>query len=105
MKNHICIFFVVLFFSVCVHAQNNAIIKEYKKSFPTYDFSDPNPIPLLTQVYPYFRYDGFSNKAVNKEWKVIELSNDYVTVLILPEIGGKVWAAIEKQNNKPFLYY
>ncbi|HYJ64930.1 MAG TPA: DUF5107 domain-containing protein, partial [Parafilimonas sp.] len=64
-----------------------------------------NPIPLLTQVYPYFRYDGFSNKAVNKEWKVVELSNDYVTVLVLPEIGGKVWAAIEKKSNRPFLYY
>jgi Tfp pilus assembly protein PilF len=88
-----------------VHAQNDATIKEYKQSFPTYAFSDPNPIPLLTQVYPYFRYDGFSIKAINKEWKVVELSNDYITVMILPEIGGKIWAAIEKKNNRPFLYY
>ena len=56
-------------------------------------------------MYPYFRYDGFSNKAINKEWKVVELSNDYISVLILPEIGGKVWAAIEKKNDRPFLYY
>jgi hypothetical protein len=61
-----------------LHAQNNATIKEYKQSFPTYAFSDPNPIPLLTQVYPYFRYDGYSTKAVNKEWKVVELDNDYI---------------------------
>jgi predicted Zn-dependent protease len=105
MKKNAFLFFAVLFFSICAQAQNNATIKEYKKSFPTYDFSDPNPIPLLTQVYPYFRYDGFSNKAINKDWKVVELSNDYITVLILPEIGGKVWAAIEKKNERPFLYY
>ncbi len=90
---------------MCAKAQNNATIKDYKKSFPTYDFSDPNPIPLLTQVYPYFRYDGFSTKATNKEWKVVELSNDYITVLILPEIGGKIWAAIENKNQRSFLYY
>ncbi|MGI8950999.1 MAG: DUF5107 domain-containing protein [Chitinophagaceae bacterium] len=105
MKKHIIIFCAVLFFSVCVNAQNNASIKEYKKQFPTYAFSDPNPIPLLTQVYPYFRYDGFSTKGINKKWKVVELSNDYITLIILPEIGGKIWAAIEKKNNRPFLYY
>lgn len=105
MNKYSFIFFAVSFFSICVSAQNNATVKEYKKSFPTYDFSDPNPIPLLTQVYPYFRYDGFSNKAINKEWKVVELSNEYITVLILPEIGGKIWAAIEKKNDRPFLYY
>ena len=97
-----CCIFCALF---TLHAQNNASFKEYKQVFPTYAFSDPNPIALLTNVYPYFRYDGFSTKAVNKEWKVVELSNDYIKLLILPEIGGKIWAAIEKQNNKPFLYY
>lgn len=104
MIKHLFIFLFTLF-SINASAQNSATIKEYKKPFPTYQFSDPNPIPLLTQVYPYFRYDGFSNKVIDKDWKVVELSNDYITVLILPEIGGKVWAAIEKKNNRPFLYY
>ena len=96
MKRFAAIFYTLLFLSLSLHAQNNATVKEYKQSFPTYAFSDPNPIPLLTQVYPYFRYDGFTSKAVNKEWKVIELSNDYIRVIILPEIGGKIWTAIEK---------
>ncbi|HEX5151133.1 MAG TPA: DUF5107 domain-containing protein [Parafilimonas sp.] len=104
MKQYIFISYCLLQ-SLHLLAQNNAVIKEYKQSFPTYAFSDPNPIPLLTQVYPYFRYDGYSTKAVNKEWKVVELDNDYIKLLVLPEIGGKIWAAIEKQNNKPFLYY
>src|SRR6476661_2939820 len=105
MKKYSPIFCCLLCVSITLHAQNNATVKEYKQSFPTYVFSDPNPIPLLTQVYPYFRYDGFSTKAVNKEWKVVELDNDYIKVIILPEIGGKIWAAIDKQNDKPFLYY
>ena len=82
-----------------------AKIQEYKKEFPTYPFSDPSPIPMNTAVYPYFRYDGFTAKAVGREWKVVELENSWIRLLILPEIGGKVWAAIEKSTNKPFLYY
>ena len=82
-----------------------ATIREYTKSFPTYPFSDPSPVPLLTNVYPYFRYDGFTDKAVDKKWKVVELENDYIRLLILPEIGGKIWAAIEKSTGRPFLYY
>ncbi|WP_431214110.1 glycoside hydrolase domain-containing protein [Puia sp. P3] len=82
-----------------------AKVQEYKKDFPTYPFSDPSPIPMNTAVYPYFRYDGFTTKAVDKQWKVVELENQWIRLLILPEIGGKVWAAIEKSTNKPFLYY
>jgi len=105
MSIHTYTFCSILFFSVSLHAQNNAIIKEYKQSFPTYAFSDPNPMPLLTQVYPYFRYDGFTDKPVQKEWKVVELENDYIKLMILPEIGGKIWSAVEKSTGKPFIYY
>jgi tetratricopeptide (TPR) repeat protein len=82
-----------------------ATIREYEQSFPTYPFGDPSPIPLLSPVYPYFRYDGFTSTPVDKKWKVVALENDYIRLLILPEIGGKVWAAIEKSTNRPFLYY
>ncbi|MDP4251325.1 MAG: DUF5107 domain-containing protein [Bacteroidota bacterium] len=82
-----------------------ATIKEYLKTFPTYPFSDPSPVPLLSEVYPYFRFDGFTTQKVNRQWKVVELENDYIRLLILPEIGGKIWAAIEKSTNRPFLYY
>jgi len=80
------------------------MIKEYKKTFTTYPFGDPNPIPLLSPVYPYHRFDGFTTTPVQKEWKVVELENDYIRLLILPEIGGKIWTAIEKSTGKSFLY-
>src|SRR4051794_24921732 len=70
----------------------NATIKEYKKEFTTYPFSDPDPVPKVGKFYPYFRFDGYTNKPVQKEWKVVELENDYIRLMVLPEIGGKVWA-------------
>ena len=53
--------------------QGSAKIKEYKKVFKTYPFSDPDPIPEVGKVYPYYRFDGYTNKPVDKEWKVVEL--------------------------------
>lgn len=88
-----------------VSAQQDAKVKEYNQVFRTYPFSDPDPIPEMSKIYPYFRYDGYTNNAVNKEWKVVELENDYIKVLILPQIGGKIWAAIDKSNNKSFIYH
>lgn len=87
-------------------AQNKpATIKESKKVFTTYDFSDPNPIPEMGKVYPYYRFDGYTNIPVQKEWKIVELENDFITVMVLPEIGGKIWGAWEKSTGKPFIYY
>lgn len=96
---------ILLFGSLFVNAQNKPTIKEYKKVFTTYPFSDPDPIPKPdTKVYPYYRFDGFTDKPVQKEWKVVELENDYIKLTILPEIGGKVWSAIEKSTGKDIVY-
>ena len=85
-------------------AQAPSSIKVFQQSFVTYPFSDPDPIASQTAIYPYYRFDGFTNKPVNKKWTVVELENDYIKVLILPEIGGKIWTAIDKTTGKEFLY-
>lgn len=101
----ICCCLLVLGIAIQTIAQDKpATVKEYQKTYTTYPFSDPNPIALLSPVYPYFRFDGFTTTPVQKSWKVVELENDYIRLLILPEIGGKIWTAIDKTTNKPFLY-
>lgn len=82
-----------------------ARIREYRDTFPTYPFSDPDPIPVVGRIYPYFRFDGFTATARPQAWKVVELENDFIRVLILPEIGGKIWAAVEKRTGRPFIYF
>lgn len=96
------IFLVTCIISI---AQQKSTVREYKKIFTTYPFSDPDPIPEVGRIYPYYRFDGYTNSPVQKEWKVVELENNYIKVMILPEIGGKIWAAIEKTTGKPFIYY
>ena len=84
-----------------------ATIIEEKKQIPTYPYSDPNPIPILgdnDKIYPYFKFQGYSHKSELKEWKVVKLENDYIEVYVLPEIGGKVYGAIEKSTGEEFIY-
>ncbi|HAO06974.1 MAG TPA: DUF5107 domain-containing protein, partial [Chryseobacterium sp.] len=95
----------LLFCSSSYAQLQKASIRQYQKVFTTYDYSDPNPIANLTNIYPYFRFDGFTEKPAQKEWKVVELENDFIKLMILPEIGGKIWSAIEKSTGKPFIYY
>ncbi|MEP6951623.1 MAG: DUF5107 domain-containing protein [Ginsengibacter sp.] len=105
MRKLIGLFQFLLLLCNVAWPQQKATIKEYNKSFTTYPFSDPDPVPGMNKIYPYYRFDGYTDKPVQKEWKVVELENDYIKVMILPEIGGKIWTAIEKSTGKPFLYY
>ncbi len=92
---------------VMFHLLNGQVpvsVKETTKTFKTYAFSDPNPIPSKSLIYPYFRFDGFTDKPVDKPWKVVELENQYIKLMVLPEIGGKIWSAWEKSTGLPFIY-
>jgi hypothetical protein len=88
-------------------AQKATVTEEYRE-LKTYPYSEPNPNPILMgknfKIYPYFSFDGFSLTAETKKWKVVKLENDYIEVYILPEVGGKVWGAIEKSTGKEFIY-
>ncbi len=86
-----------------------ARITEELRTLTTYPYSDPNPVPAFTKarktkIYPYHLFDGYTTKSVEKKWKVVKLENDYIEVYVLPEIGGKVWGAIEKSTGNEFLY-
>jgi len=71
----------------------------------TYPFSDPDPVPATAETrYPYFRYDGSTDSAEPHDWQTVVLENDRIRVTLLPEVGGKVWAATDKVTGRDFLY-
>ena len=102
-------FLSVMFLACCFNgslcAQSDAQIYERTCDAKTYPFSDPSPVATPNNsYYPYFRFDGFSMQAQEKQWKMVVLENDYVKLTVTPEIGGKIWGAIDKVNNKEFVY-
>ena len=75
-----------------------ASITEQTRSIKTYPFSDPDPVPNLTRkpvIYPYFAFDGYSEQGAPQNWQVVELENDHIRLSVLPQVGGKVFGAVE----------
>lgn len=79
------IILVIFFFSGMVgYTQQDVTIREYYETFKTYSFTDPDPVPNMIplrkigSIYPYFRFDGYTNVSQEKEWKVVEMENDYI---------------------------
>ncbi len=104
MKTVFTLIIFLLFSGIIVQAQK-ATISEQKVKMKTFMYSDPNPVPDMSKNYPYFRFDGFTNKATDKEWNMVIMENPYVKVYIATEIGGKIWGAIEKSTGGEFLYF
>ena len=91
---------------ICCSSES-AIISEDYRTLKTYPFSDPNPIPILTKdsrLYPYHSFEGYSHEGFPKDWKVVKMENPHIEVYVLPEVGGKVWGAIDKSNGEEFIY-
>ena len=108
------IFLVSIFlFTWSCASSDKAWIEEREETIKTYPFSEPDPVPILTRsglwgrgarLYPYFFFDKFSKTSLDKEWKVIRMENPYIAVSVLPEVGGKVWGALEKSTGNEFIY-
>lgn len=95
---------VVILFSYRTVAQV-AIVTESKQTFRTYPFGDPDPVARMGNIYPYFRFEGYSITPVDREWNIVTLENPYIKLLIAPEMGGKVLGAFEKSTGKAFIYF
>lgn len=95
---------VLMVLSTRAPAQN-AAVSESVQVFRTYPFSDPDPVARMGNIYPYFRFQGYTNRPLDHPWKIITLENAYIRVLVAPGIGGKILGAFEKSTGRAFIYY
>lgn len=56
------------------------------------------------KVYPLPFIDRISTRATDRAWRAIFLENEYVKVMILPEIGGRIHAILDKTNDYDAIY-
>jgi tetratricopeptide (TPR) repeat protein len=101
--------FYVIFLTITASVSGQTV-NETSRAIKTYPYADPNPVPSMGvnnnigRFYPYFMFDAYSNKDTVQRWKVVTLDNEYITVSVLPEVGGKVYGAIEKSSGHEFVY-
>ncbi len=87
---------------------------EVEMTLPTYKAGTPDPNPRFYsgsayqgaqgRVYPYPMLDQLTDERVDIPYKMLYLENEYVRVGVLPEIGGRVFEAVDKTNEYDFLY-
>ena len=84
-------------------------------TIPTYECGKPDKNPMFLEnrvyqgssgvVYPYPVIESISNEKVDKDYKAVWLENEYIKVMILPELGGRIQMAYDKIKKRHFVYY
>ena len=90
-------------------------VTEQKVVIPTYRTGEPEKNPLFIEkrayqgstgkVYPVPICEKISEKREDVEYRAVILENDYLYVMILPELGGRIQRALDKTNGYDFVYY
>lgn len=88
--------------------------REQQVVFPTYPTpaADPNPMFLEKRVYqgssgkvyPNPFTDHVSLQKSDASYRAILLENEFIQLMILPEIGGRIHAGLDKTNQYDFFY-
>ena len=56
------------------------------------------------RVYPLPFIDRIADAPIDRPWQAIHLENEYLRVMILPELGGRIHLAVDKTNGYDFVY-
>jgi tetratricopeptide (TPR) repeat protein len=55
-------------------------------------------------IYPYPLIDNVGTVRENKPYRALVLENSYLRLSVLPEIGGRLYTALDKTNRYDFFY-
>lgn len=94
---------------------SNVRIWEERIVLPTYEIGEADKNPMFLEgrvyqgssgkVYPYPTIETVSDIKTDKEYQAVWLENEYLRVMILPELGGRIQRAYDKTNDYDFVYY
>lgn len=97
-----------------LNAQSQVKVSETRETIPTYLVGNPDLYPYFFNgrtyqgaaghVYPYPMYDNLTDERVDRDYKYLTLENEYTKIGVLPEIGGRIFSAEDKQTGYNFFY-
>ena len=90
-------------------------IWEEEVMIPTYEVGEAERTPMFLEkrvyqgssgkIYPYPAVEKISDEKTDKAYKAVWLENEYLKVMVLPELGGRIQRAYDKTNGYDFVYY
>ena len=97
------------------HQAGRAEVWQERVMIPTYGVGQPEKNPMFLEkrvyqgssgkVYPLPVIDKILDEKEDKEYTAIWLENDYLRIMVLPELGGRIQRAYDKTNGYDFVYY
>ncbi len=96
---------------------SESVVKAWEEvvMLPTYEIGkeEKNPVFLEKRVYqgssgsvyPYPVIEKIGDEKVDKPYRAFFIENEYVKIMILPELGGRVHMAYDKTQQRHFVYY
>lgn len=93
------------------------MVKAWKETvvIPTYEVGQPEKNPIFLEkrvyqgssgvVYPYPVIESIANEKHDREWNAVFIENEYIKVMVLPELGGRIQMAYDKIKQRHFVYY
>ena len=95
----------------------NEVVKVWEEEvlIPTYEVGKAEKNPLFLEkrvyqgssgvVYPYPVIEKITDCCEAKSYHAVYLENEYLKIMILPELGGRVQMAYDKLKKRHFIYY
>ena len=84
-------------------------------TIPTYGVGKPEKNPMFLEkrvyqgssgvVYPNAVIEKINDHKEDQTYQAVYLENEYLKIMILPELGGRVQMAFDKVKNRHFIYY
>ncbi len=81
---------------------------------PTYEVGPAERDPIFytganyqgaqLHVYPYALQDRLSDVRTPQRYLALHLENEYLAITVLPELGGRIFAATDRTNGYDFFY-
>ena len=96
-------------------SENKARVYRQTVSIPTYRVEEMEKNPIFIEkrayqgstgkVYPVPICEKISDAKEDVDYRAVILENDYLYVMVLPELGGRIQRALDKTNGYDFVYY
>lgn len=95
---------------------NKSVVCEIEKMvIPTFVPPVAEEMPMYSEFRQHQGSTGYAypnkitvgverNIITEKEYSVVKLENDYIRLIILPELGGRIWEGYDKTSDYYFLY-
>ena len=79
-------------------------------TIPTYQEAPPDPNPPFDlfahgQInYPYTLLTNLTDRRVPHVWRTLNLENEYLRCIVLPDLGGHLYRCTDKVNGREMFY-